>query len=158
MLAPRAVTAAPAAAPKLACHWSVAPSGRAGAPVELHFELVNRSRQAVHVLEWGTPFEGWLASFVELARDGSVLGYGGASVKRGDPDRTEYMTLAPGARRQVVIDLADAFDLRPAGSYVLRSSITLHDVYMGAASASRPRSKHRSHELSCPELRFTLNG
>ena len=148
--------AAPPAAPRLHCEWSVAASGRAGAPVVLHFALVNRSRQTAHVLEWGTPFEGWLAPFVELSRDAQVLAYAGASVKRGDPDRQEYLTLAPGAQRRVAIDLAQAFDLRAAGNYVLRSRITLHDAYFGAGAVARPRSLHRSVELSCPELRFSL--
>ena len=151
------MAAPPAAAPRLHCEWSVAPAGRAGAPVVLHFALVNRGRQAAHVLEWSTPFEGWLAPFVEVLRDSTLLTYAGASVKRGDPDRSEYLTLAPGARREVTIDLAEAFDLRASGSHVLRPRITLHDVYLGAAAANRPRSRHRAVNLDCPELRFSLN-
>ena len=150
------VMASPPVAPRLHCEWSVAPSGRAGAPVLLRFALVNQGRQTAHVLEWGTPFEGWLAPYVELSRDATALAYAGASVKHGDPDRQEYLTLARGARRRVAIDLAEAFDLRSAGHYVLRPRITLHDVYLGGAAAARPRSQHRPVELICPELRFNL--
>ncbi len=150
------MAAAPDVALRLHCEWSVAPSGRAGSPVVLRFALANRSRQTAQVLEWGTPFEGWLAPFVEVLRDSTPLPYSGASVKRGDPDRSEYFKLAPGARRQAAIDLAEAFDLRAAGNYVLRPKIVLHDAFLGAAVAARPRSQHRAFELDCPELRFSL--
>ncbi|MEO6409189.1 MAG: hypothetical protein ABIO45_10620 [Burkholderiaceae bacterium] len=152
------VTATTPSTPRLQCECSVAESGRAGAPVVLHFTLVNRGRQTVQVLEWGTPFEGWLAPFVDLLRDGTALQYAGASVKRGDPGREEYLTLAPGARRKVGVDLAEAFDLRRAGSYLLRPRITLHDVYFGVAVENRTRAQHHPYDLNCRELRFTLAG
>ena len=152
-----AVTSAANAPPDLKCAWSIEPGARAGGPVRLRFSLSNPGRQAVKVLSWGTPFEGWLSPYLMLSRDGVALPYTGASVKRGDPGREEYLRIAPGARRLVTIDLAEAFDLGAPGRYELQPRILLHDVHAGAAT-SRPRALHVPQPLDCPAGTFTLAG
>ena len=153
-----AVTSAANAPPDLRCVWSIAPGARAGAAVRLQFSLSNPGKRAVQVLVWGTPFEGWLSPYVALARDGAALPYTGASVKRGDPGREEYLRIAPGAQRRVSINLAEAFDLARPGRYELQPRILLHDVYAGAAAPPRPRAQHGPQPLDCPTLSFTLAG
>lgn len=148
---------AAAAPPDLHCAWSVAPGARAGGPVRLQFSLSNPGPRAVRVLAWGTPFEGWLSPYIVLDRDGAAVPYVGASVKRGDPGRDEYLRIAAGGRRQVAIDLAQAFDLSRPGRYELQARIVLHDVHAGTA-ATRPRSQHLPQPLDCPALGFTLAG
>lgn len=109
----------------------------------------------MHVLEWATPFEGWLSPYVEVLYQGQVLAYGGAAVKRGDPARVEYLALGPGRRRSVKIDLAQAFDLSRPGTYELRPRLALHDAYSGPPQPPRPRSQHQPLPLECPGLAFT---
>ncbi|MEO7151849.1 MAG: hypothetical protein ABIX46_09110, partial [Burkholderiaceae bacterium] len=113
-------------------------------------------RVAVQVLEWGTPFEGWMAPWVLLQRDGVALPYGGASVKRGDPARSEYLRIPAGGRREVTIDLAGVYDLAQPGIYRLEARILLHDVHAG--SGPRTRAQHQPQALACPPIDFTLPG
>lgn len=126
------------------------------AAVEFELTLVNRGRDAVHVLEWGTPFEGaWLQPFVEVWYEGSPLAYRGAMVKRGDPSRAEYFTVPPGQSRHARIGLQDAFDLSGPGAYRVLPKIVLHDVVVASAPWPRPTGQHRRVALECPAVGFS---
>ena len=122
----------------------------------LRFTLANRGHRPVHVLEWGTPLEAWLSSYLEVRRDGQTLEYQGAKVKRGDPGPEEYRLIPAGRRLQVVVDLAEAYAMERAGRYEVQPKLVLHDAYVGSEPRSRPRSAHRSLALACPVFAFTL--
>jgi hypothetical protein len=95
--------------------------------------------------------------YVALRRGSTALMYGGPSAKRGDPGAAEYVHLAPGESRQVVVDLAPVFDLRAAGRYHLQPQITLHDVVLaGQGAVPRARALHTGRPLACPALDFTV--
>ncbi len=122
----------------------------AGQPVPLRLSLTNPGPATVHLLVWGTPFEGWLAPFVTVWRDGAEVRYGGPSVKRGDPEGDEYLRLAPGQRRSATVDLSGPFDLRRPGRYRIEPRLLLHDVVTGdPATLPRARDRHASQPLAC---------
>ena len=152
-----AASTAAATPPPLECKLSVPAQTAAGRPAPLRFALHNLGARPVQVLNWGTPFEGWFAPYVKVWRDDTELPYKGPSVKRGDPERDEYLRIAAGRSRAARVDLAQAFDLRPPGHYRVQAQITLHDVFDAAAgSPPRPRARHVAQVLACPELRFEL--
>lgn len=128
-----------------------------GQPVMLTVELHNRSPVAVAVLNWGTPFEdAWLQPFVDVQRDGRPLSYGGASVKRGDPERDEYVRLAPGQRRIARLDMAEVFDFGAPGRYSITPRLHLHDVAVLPTPLPRPRERHTPQTLACGAAVETL--
>lgn len=124
------------------------------APPTLRLTLRNRGASALAVLNWGTPFEGWMQPFVRVTRDGVALDYQGPSIKRGDPDRGEYLRLAAGRSRSAALALAPAFDVSAPGRYRVEPRMLLHDVT--ATAAPRPRSAHQSQRLLCQALEFEV--
>lgn len=151
-----AMTTAAAQTAPLRCTLQVT-HGAAGQPVQLRLTLTNAGRAGVHVLVWGTPFEGWFAPFVTVAHDGAVLPYQGPSVKRGDPERSEYLRIAAGRSRSAAVDLAQAFDLRRPGHYRVEPRLVLHDVLaVGDAAPPRGRAQHAAQPLECNAVAFEL--
>lgn len=143
----------------LTCRLVVPVPAGAGAPVRLRFTLANRGAQALQVLAWGTPFEGWMSPYVSVVFNGEALPYRGAAVKRADPGREDYLAIAAGRQRRATVVLSEAFDLRRAGQYELRPQITLHDVLAAPPLlAPRPRAQHQALVLDCPTVAFTVPG
>ena len=143
---------AAAKAMDLRCSLTAPASVATGESVPLRFSLANRGSVAVQVLEWGTPFEGWFAAYVEVLRDGVAVPYRGPMVKRGEPAADEYVRIAARRARHAEVDLAQPFDLSGPGVYRVRPRITLFDVMGADAPAPRPRARHVALALSCPEF------
>jgi len=153
MLAVAALAATAQPAPPLECRLTAPASVAAGQPVPLRLRLHNPGGAAVQVLNWGTPFEGWFAAYVQVWRDGTELAYAGPSLKRGEPEREDYLRIGAGRSRVAVVNLAQAFDLGRSGRYRVQPRLTIHDAFIGAASAApRPRERHVSLVLPCAPL------
>ena len=112
----------------LRCALSAPAQVASGQPVPLRFRFSNAGREPLRLLLWGTPFEGWLAPFVQVERDGQVLAYGGAQLKRGAPVAEDWLRIAPGRARLATVDLAEAFDLHLPGRYTVRPRLVLHGL------------------------------
>ena len=119
-----------------------------GAPVPLRFVVTNQGRQALSLLEWNTPFEGWFGAYVEVTRDGVGLPYRGPMLKRGEPSADEYLRFSAGQSRRASVDLSLPFDLSQPGLYRVQPRITLHDV-AGAQAPPRTRAQHAAQALVC---------
>jgi len=124
----------------------------------LRFELHNRSRQAWWLLRWGTPFEGgWFAPLVRIERDHQVLDYQGAQIKRGEPEATDYLRLAPGQRKATTLVFAPAWAVGAAGHYRIESLWSWHDAFRaGTIRPPRPRAEHQALAQPCEALEFRL--
>lgn len=51
----------------LHCAWALQPGPQ---PAKLRFTLHNRGPEAVHLLVWGTPFEGWMSPWATVLHEG----------------------------------------------------------------------------------------
>ena len=124
----------------------------------MQLTLHNTGPQAVHVLRWGTPFEGaWFAAFVALRRGDEALAFSGPKMKRGEPEARDYLRLAPGQRREASLDMALVFDLTRPGHYTVQPQVQLHDLLVGSAhSVPRPRAQHQGQALHCPPVSFDI--
>lgn len=143
--------------PPLQCALKMPASVTAGQPAPLSLTLTNRSRAGLHVLVWGTPFEGWFAPFIAVWRNGAKLPYRGPTVKRADPERDEYLDIAPGEARSASVNLAEPFDLRQPGRYRVEARIVLHDVIAsGQATPPRTREQHARLPLGCGAVEFQV--
>jgi len=92
----------------------IEPSDRA----EVLFFLENISTSPVRILPWNTPLEGELTADIFDVSVGDVsLQYQGIMIKRVAPTDDDYITIAVGERREVVIDLAESYDMTATGTY-----------------------------------------
>lgn len=140
----------PAMAATLECVTSVPASVRAGEPVELRFQLTNRTAQPLYVLTWRTPLEGLLGNDFQITRDGTDVPYQGPMVKRGNPGAEDYATLAPGASVDARVELSLAYDMKQPGRYRIAFRGELMDVAEKQTDVPRSLDQHRSRPVSCP--------
>lgn len=139
-----------------ACTLEVSTSIVAGNPVNVQFSLRNLSENPFYVLNWYTPLEGLGGKIFRLTKDGEEIPYRGMMVKRGDPDREDYVTLEPGAEISAEVDLSMSYDLTAPGAYHLAFTSRLNDVAREERSIPKKRDDHRPMALECTTLTFTI--
>lgn len=124
----------------------------AGGPVALRFRLVNRTDGPLWVLRWNTPIEGWRGTILTVSYQGTELPYQGPRLKRGDPGREEYVEITPQDSLNVSLDLAEAYDVKRPGRYLVKVTGSLFDVTKDAATVPRPRDRQVPMALQCEPL------
>jgi hypothetical protein len=147
----QAAGATPPAPTELACRFEA--TADAAGHVRLKFTLRNTGPRELHLLRWGSPFEGaWFAPFVRASTAQGELPFQGALRKRGDPSAQDYLRLAPGQTLSAELSLADAYALpASAGAVTLRAAWRWHDV-MAGGTPPRPRDQHQGRDQACGEL------
>lgn len=91
---------------------------QAGMPLEVLFFLSNDTDSAIKILPWGTPLEQPMtADLFIVTRAKDVVPYGGIVVKRRPPEPDDYMTFAAGEKREMIVDISEAYDVSAAGEY-----------------------------------------
>lgn len=146
----------PAMAMRLDCTLSVGPSLRAGAPVELRFQLSNPTAQPVFVLKWQTPLEGLFGNNLQVTRDGVEVPYQGPMKKRGDPQASDYVAIAPGASVEGTVNVALAYDLAQPGRYRIAFRNELMDVTADQREVPRTLAQLRPLPVQCSAAETTL--
>jgi heat shock protein HslJ len=91
-----------------------------GALVTVRFTLTNVSSEGLYVLAWFTPLEGLAGDIFWVQREGVDLDYRGKMVKRAAPTAKDYVWIEAGASTSVEVDLAEGYDLAPAGQYAVQ--------------------------------------
>jgi hypothetical protein len=155
VMAAAAVQTAP-----LQCRLEAAPRQRAGGPVMVRLVLRNASRRALSVLSWGTPLEGLLSDAFVIREAGAgasdpALAYAGPMIKRGDPERDEYVRIAPRGETSAEVDLALAYDLARPGRYTIAFRGRLADV-TSSRDLPRPRARLEPRDVACAPLHVEL--
>jgi hypothetical protein len=119
-----------------------------GRPVPIHFILENLSNRALYVLTWNTPLEGLKGKIFRVKRDGADILYEGRMVKRGEPERQDYMRNGPRESISATIDLSQGYNVRVAGEYQVEFVGRIQDIAEEGEALPRPRERHRSVEIS----------
>lgn len=146
-----------ASAAKLECAMSVAPTVKAGAPVELQFRLSNRGAGPVYVLTWQTPLEGRpLGAYLQVTRDGAEVSYQGPMAKRADPSASSYVTIAPGASVDGKVDVALSYDMKKPGRYHIAFRNTLVDVATNASEVPHTLNQLHTAEVACAPVETVI--
>lgn len=106
-----------AAAPvPLGCSLETIGEYRIGAEVSVQVCVYNQAGSAVRLLKWYTPWEGFFSRLFRVtAPDGGELPYLGPMAKRLTPGEDDYISVDPGARLCIRLDLSRAFAFRQPG-------------------------------------------
>jgi peptidyl-Lys metalloendopeptidase len=140
---------------RIHCEMSIAKSQPSSQPVELTFALTNAGDDVLQVLTWQTPFEGIRSAMFTVTRDGTEVEYRGPMLKRAAPRKEQYLSLKPGERREAKINLAEAWDVEPVGSYTIEYSAQLFDVIEGTTAAPRSLDELNPVTINCKPVTFT---
>jgi hypothetical protein len=142
----------------LECSLSAPARLRVGEPVEVTFRLRNATAQPLYVLNWHTPLEGLLSNCLVVTRGGAEIPYQGPMFKRGEPEASDYVTLAPGASEETKIEASLAYDFQRPGTYRIAFRGPLMDVATQQAEVPRLLAQHRAMPVQCPPVETTITG
>ncbi len=146
----------PAMATTLECKLSVPASVPVGQPVELLFQLTNRTAAPLYVLSWRSPLERVGGRDFDITRDGAEVAYQGPMKKRGAPSPDQYLTVAPGATVEGRLDLALAYDLSQPGRYRIAFPGPLMDVTDKLPDTARSFDVMTARPVTCAPVETTL--
>ena len=91
--------------------------------VRIEFTLKNMSSDNLEILKWGTPFEGeFTDNMFDVKLDGSQIRYIGMQVKRGAPQKEDYVIIGPHGDLSATLLLEKGYELKGAGRYSVRYS------------------------------------
>ncbi|MDR7272360.1 hypothetical protein J2X20_005034 [Pelomonas saccharophila] len=152
-LSPMALAVTPLQHADLSCQFQATP--RPDGQVSLQFKLSNNGKRDLHLLRWGSPFEGgWFGPFVKASTAQGELAFQGAMRKRGDPSAQDYLSLPAGQSLTASLTLNDAFTLPPTGKLRLKARWHWHDMML-RGTPPRPRAQHRGLDQDCGEVTLT---
>ena len=119
-------------------------------PLPLKMTLSNTGKRPLHVLNWHTPFEGFFSRYLKVTGPQGELTYAGALVKRGVPQRDEYISIAPGKSVTASANLRDVYKLDVVGTYRIEYIGQLADVNTDAIPCRL--EQHTAMRLTCNTL------
>ncbi|MGM9479780.1 hypothetical protein ACS5PN_01145 [Roseateles sp. NT4] len=152
-LSPMAHAVTPPQPAELSCQFQATP--RPDGQVSLQFKLSNNGKRDLHLLRWGSPFEGgWFGPFVKVSAPQGELAFQGAMRKRGEPSAQDYLNLPAGQSLTASLTLNDAFTLPATGALNLKAAWHWHDV-MAGSKPPRPRDRHQGLDQPCGEVSLT---
>ena len=151
-----ALMSAPSAATtvELSCRMTVPKTLLSRDTVPLKFEILNPRKKAVHVLIWNTPIEGFFGRYLRVIGPNGELEYGGAMMKRGAPERSDYVQIMAGGSVSKTINLAEVFKFSVGAEY----RVEFIGPIVDATTAKVPRAleHHRSPAVTCPHVVFSI--
>jgi len=142
---------------------AVVKAGAAGSPtgspanplaIPLKFTLQNRGKVSLRVLNWNTPLEGFFGNYLLVTGPDGPVPYEGPMVKRGAPERDEYVVIAPGQKVEADVDLALPYRIVKPGRYKVSYVGSLFDVT--TAAIPRKLEQFSAMKLHCEAMEFEL--
>lgn len=126
LVASLALAGSAAAAPRITSQLEMDRSWLTGEDdVNVRFSLTNEGDTATTILKWQTPFEGIDDDLFTVARNGEPVTYLGRHIKRPAPTAADFMTLAPGQKVSVQVELSKYYDMAMTGEYTIVYNQTL---------------------------------
>jgi peptidyl-Lys metalloendopeptidase len=116
----------------------------------LRFTLTNKSKKALNVLKWHTPFDGVKSNMFQVEAPGQRALYLGRVIKRGIPTPKDYITLEPNESATSELDLAEAYDISSAGKYGV--SFTPHPMDAGMEEPETLAKKYLKKTEALPRI------
>jgi peptidyl-Lys metalloendopeptidase len=96
--------------------------------------IVNTGDQPVDLLSWYLPASDLQEPVFAVARDGQPVAYIGPRYKRAQPDASDFVTVAPGARLSWQVDLSRFYDFSQTGDYTVE--VALDDAKLRGGSGA----------------------
>ena len=142
-----------------ALHADLATSMLAYLPQEsllVRITLSNEGELPIRMLTWGTPLEGMLSNALKVTHDGQEIAYLGPVVSRRQPLPQDYLILAPGERRTVVVDLAKAYAVDKPGRYEVSWRLQEIDGAQAGAKGTGSFEGLNVVKIDAPALRYLV--
>jgi len=116
--------------------------------------VVNTGDRPVDLLSWYLPITDLQEPLFAVARDGQPVAYIGPRYKRGQPDASDFITIAAGASVTWRVDLSRFYDFSQTGDYtveVVLDDAKLRGAGNGGAIASTAAKAWVDGRVAVPE-------
>jgi peptidyl-Lys metalloendopeptidase len=123
-------------------------------PIKLAFSIENPSAKELWILKWYTPLEGIKSNIFEVVCDGVEIPYEGRMVKRGAPERDDYLRLGPRSTEHVEVDLSNAYNCPAAKQCRVKFKGRIHDVVSDAQQVPRAMADHSPVDIDGNTVAF----
>ncbi len=127
-----------------------------GTPIVIAFSIKSFCSTDVWILNWHTPLEGIKGKIFEVTCDGIEIPYEGRLVKRGNPQRKDYILLRPGASAQAEFDLSQVYSLRECNECRLKFKGRIHDVVLDEQQVARAVDQHVGVDVPGDPVSFRI--
>jgi hypothetical protein len=139
----------------LSCRMTVPETVLARDAVPLKFEILNRHKKPVNVLIWNTPMEGFFGRYLRVIGPSGELDYGGAMMKRGAPERSDYARIKAGGSISKTVNLAKVFKFSAGERYTVEFIGPIFDAT--TEKVPRALAHHVPAAVACPHVAFSIH-
>jgi hypothetical protein len=137
-------------------HFDAVSSYVLGKPVVIKITFENLAATDIWILKWYTPLEGIKGKILAVTCDGAEIPYEGRLMKRGNPQREDYVMLHPGALAQAEFDLSETYSLRVCSECVVSFKGRIHDVVIDPKQLPRVADEHTPVDASGDSISFRI--
>ncbi|XP_078381102.1 uncharacterized protein LOC144663891 [Oculina patagonica] len=137
------------------------PSYQTTEDVKCDFHLKNIGDRAYSVLTWNTPLNKLGPKGLVVTRDGKKLEFEGIMMKREDPGRRNFVTIAAGETLSSKFDLSSGYNMVKPGTYTVAVDDYLEytegrasNIHVNANTGIQEKLAH----LSSPAVSFQVVG
>jgi hypothetical protein len=124
--------------------------------INIGFSIENLSPNDLWILKWYTPLEGIKSNIFKVVCDGVEITYEGRMVKRGAPERDDYLRLAARSTERVEVDLSNAYNCPAAKECRVNFKGRIHDVASDARQVPRAMADHSPVDMDGDAVVFEL--
>ena len=125
-------------------------------PIKLGFSIENLSANELWILKWYTPLEGIKSNIFEVVCDGVEIPYEGRMIKRGAPERDDYLRLRAHSTERVEVDLSSAYHFPAAKQCRVKFKGRIHDVVSDARQIPRSPDDHSPADIDGDAVIFEI--
>ena len=125
-------------------------------PIKLGFSIENPSAKELWILKWYTPLEGIKSNIFEVVCDGVEIPYEGRMIKRGAPERDDYLRLGARSTEHVEVDLSSAYHFPAAKQCRVKFKGRIHDVVSDARQVPRAPADHSPADIDGDAVVFEV--
>jgi len=127
-----------------------------GEPIVITFSIRNLSSHDIWILNWYTPLEGIKGKIFDIKCDGAEIPYEGRLVKRGNPEKDDYVLIDPGASAQAQVDLSQAYSLPACNECVVKFKGRIHDFALDEKQIPRPANQQVTVDVAGNTVSFRI--
>jgi peptidyl-Lys metalloendopeptidase len=129
-----------------------------GDPVIINFTLMNLSNENLWVLTWYTPLEGLKGKIFRVTCDGKDVPYEGPMLKRGQPNKDDYIQIYPGSSVSKKVDLSAVYQIPACNEAFVEFKGRIYDYTTTMPSDLIPKSteEHQTLKITGNSITFRV--
>jgi len=115
---------------------------------EVTVVITNMTAKSINVLKWNTPLETTLsANIFNIYSNGKKMAYKGRLIKRGKPQKDDYLLLLSGESVEATVQLSRYYKMQKAGTYHIEFNAALQYLETGTSKKASSEVPARTKKL-----------